>query len=519
MNSIRERRQCSRKATRHGMRLACTVIVTASVLIGTGTALAVERQAAAAASDGGADSKPGKQQKTASSFHPPVCTGELHHETALSVAEGKSRVIDLQQLKLPSPAWLRAVGDPEVVQLEPLVSSAPRNMFFVFGKQVGATNLMFQNKEGRCAVVEVSVGIDTAAVRASLQALLPDEKNVTVSAAADSLILGGMVSGPGAVDRIMTVARAFVRKQGAQDTGAGRDRVINMMTVGAPQQVMLEVKVAEISRTLLDSLGVGISAASSKGGWTMGLLSKFAGGGNGGLRLEKGNDLLQIEAEKKNGLVKILAEPTVMAISGQDGSFLAGGRIFIPVAQDANGKVTLEEKEFGVGLRFTPTVLDGGRINLKVAPEVSELSREGVGIASSGLGGNAVLPLITTRRAATTVQLFDGQSFAIGGLIKNNVTESIKAFPVLGEVPMLGALFRSSDFQSDKTELVFIVTPRLVKPLPAEYPLPTDYFSEPGRDEFFLHGRMEGALPIRPSAQVAARGADTGAPATGVELK
>lgn len=431
----------------------------------------------------------------------PVCKGEFPQASNLRVAEGKSTRIDLSTLKLPSPAWLRAVADPEIVQIEPLTSAAARSMFFVFGKKVGSTNLMFQDKDGRCAMVEVAVGVDTAAVRDSLRELMPAEKDIKVSAAADSLVISGTASDAAAVDRILTIANAFVRKggngAGAGAAGAaggnGTERIVNMMSVGAPQQVMLEVKVAEISKTLLDHLGVGLNATANKGSWTLGLLSKFGGAGNGGVRLDKGGDgFMQIDAERRNGLVKILAEPTVMAISGQDGSFLAGGRIFIPVAQDANGKVTLEEKEFGVGLRFTPTVLEGGRINLKVSPEVSELSREGVGISSSGTGGNAVLPLITTRRAATTVQLFDGQSFAIGGLIKSNMITSVKALPVLGELPVLGPLFRSSDFQTDKTELVFIVTPRLVKPLPPTFPLPTDHLVEPSREEFFLQGRMEG---------------------------
>jgi pilus assembly protein CpaC len=436
----------------------------------------------------------------------PVCTGEFPHAANLRVAEGKSARIDLAALKLPSPAWLRAVADPEIVQIEPLTSATPRAMFFAFGKKVGSTNLMFQDKSGRCAMIEIAVGVDTAAVLESLRELLPEEKDIKVSAAADSLVISGTASDSAAVDRILTIAGAFVRKGangagGAGGSGAGSgsggngyERIVNMMTVGAPQQVMLEVKVAEISKSLLDQMGVGLNATAGKGNWALGLLSKFNGTGNGGLNLARngGDGFLQLDAERKNGLVKILAEPTVMAISGQDGSFLAGGRIFIPVAQDTNGKVTLEEKDFGVGLRFTPTVLAGGRINLKVAPEVSELSREGVGISSSGSGGNAVLPLITTRRAATTVQLFDGQSFAIGGLIRNNVTTNVKALPVLGELPVLGPLFRSSDFQTDKTELVFIVTPRLVKPLPQTFPLPTDHFVEPSREEFFLQGKMEG---------------------------
>jgi pilus assembly protein CpaC len=166
--------------------------------------------------------------------------------------------------------------------------------------------------------------------------------------------------------------------------------------------------------------------------------------------------------------------------------------------------ITLEEKEFGVAVKFTPTVLENGRINLKVAPEVSDLNREGIGISATGVSTTALLPSFTTRRAATTVQLYDGQSFAIGGLIKNNVTTDVKALPVLGELPILGALFRSSDFQSDRTELVFIITPRLVQPLPADYRLPTDGYIEPSRAEFFLQGKLEGTPPAQPAPATAA---------------
>lgn len=438
----------------------------------------------------------------------PVCVGEMAPTANVTLPEGKSGLLDLQQLKLPTPSWLRTIGDPDVVQVEPLTSPTPRTMFFLFGKKVGSTNLMFQNREGRCAMVEVSVGVDTATVQAKLTQLMPNEKNIRISAAADSLVLSGMVADAMAVHQALAIAGAYVRKSGGAGAQAGGDkgadksgeRIVNMLSVSAPQQVMLEVRVAEISKTLLDKLGVNFSGALNRGNWTASLLSNFSSNSSGVLNITKNNsnEFLKIDADKKDGLVKILAEPTIMAISGQEGSFLAGGKIFIPVGQTTNGGVTtitLEEKEFGVGLRFTPTVLDGGRINLKVAPEVSELSREGIGITSSGTGGNAILPLITTRRASTTVQLYDGQSFAIGGLIKSNVTQNIKALPVLGEVPVLGALFRSSDFQTDRSELVFIVTPRLVKPLPADYALPTDRFVEPSRAEFFLGGKMEGTPP------------------------
>ncbi len=269
-----------------------------------------------------------------------------------------------------------------------------------------------------------------------------------------------------------------------------------MLSVGSAQQVMLEVKIAEVSKSLVDKLGVGISGSPTSGSWTWGVVSNFLSGTLGGnlSAVRATGSTVAVEAQKKDGLIKILAEPNIMAISGQEGSFLAGGKILIPVAQDATGtsnRITLEEKEFGVGIKFTPTVLAGGRINLQVAPEVSELSREGVGISATGASNRAILPLITTRRASTTVQLMDGQSFAIGGLIKNNTTANITAFPILGEIPIIGALFRSTDFQKDRTELVFVVTPRLVKPLAVAYRLPTDGMNDPSRKELFIDGQLE----------------------------
>jgi len=312
--------------------------------------------------------------------------------------------------------------------------------------------------------------------------------------------LSGTVSDAVAAEHALAIAEAYVRGGAASSAAGsanGSERIVNMLSLASPQQVMLEVKVAEVSRTLLEKLGVDVSLSRSRGSWSTRLASQFMVGAGGAIGIAKpgSNEFIGLDAEKGDGLIRILAEPNIMAVSGQEGSFLAGGRIFIPVAQSggANGTVTLEEKEFGVGLRFTPTVLGGGRINIRVAPEVSELSREGIGLSARGVGGNAILPLLTTRRATTTVQLQDGQSFAIGGLIRDNLSQNIKALPVLGEVPVLGALFRSSDFQSDRSELVFIVTPHLVQPLPAAVSLPTDGYRPPGRAEFFLGGKMEAA--------------------------
>ncbi|MCZ6800519.1 MAG: type II and III secretion system protein family protein, partial [Nitrospirae bacterium] len=189
---------------------------------------------------------------------------------------------------------------------------------------------------------------------------------------------------------------------------------------------------------------------------------------------------------KQNTLTKILAEPTLVTVSGQEATFLAGGEFPIPVSQ-AFGAISIKFKEFGVKLSFNTTVLSGGRISLKIAPEVSELTTSSVSLDAISIPG------LSTRRIETTVELMDGQSFAIAGLIRDNVTETMAKYPFLGDLPVLGALFRSSSFQKNETELIVIVTPRLVKPIDqAQYALPTDSYLEPNDFEFMLMGYMEG---------------------------
>jgi pilus assembly protein CpaC len=351
---------------------------------------------------------------------------------------------------------------------------------------------------------------------------------------------------------------------------AVQDQIINLMSIAAPQQVMLEVKVAEISKALLDHFGINFSRAYASGG-TMKFLTGLFGGNtlltgrlagmssstvglglanvlsagsassgisspSGSVTAENGKvtewpmgtgksaTTIGIDAQKQDGLLKILAEPTIMAISGQTGSFNAGGKIFIPVSQNTGGgtAITLEEKPFGVGLNFTPTVLGDGRINLKIGLEVSELSPQGVTITSTNTGGTQILPAFTQRLANTTVQLMDGQSFAIGGLIKNNVTTNLTAFPFLGELPIIGALFRSTSFQNDRSELVFVVTPRLVKPLPPDYALPTDGYVPPTRSDLILEGKLEGSKKndeAQSQSEVPAQKAPAVPPGGGFEVK
>ena len=432
----------------------------------------------------------------------PRCGGEAALPGKLLLEVGKSSM-----LRLPEAVLQRSVGNPAVVQAILIAADT----LYVVGVDVGTTNMIIQGKSGTCSVVNVIVSMDPAGLQATLASLMPEEKAIRVTAVADTLVLSGTVQDAGAVLRAVELAQAYVRHPiqplalpkaadgSAPPTPGGAPaagRVINMLDISAPQQVMLVVQIAEVSKSLLERLEVGATLRFASGSWATTLLSNFLSGtANGLLDMRKSNgQQLTTEAQKQDGLVRILAEPTVMAISGQEGSFLAGGKIFIPVGQE-DGKVTLDEREYGVGLRFTPTVLSGGRIHLKVAPEVSELSREGVGISAAGVSGRSILPVITTRRASTTVQLFDGQSYAIGGLIKNNQVSNISGVPWLSELPILGALFRSTDFQHDRTELLFVITAHLVKPLPPDTVLPTAQLTPPSRTNLMLNGKMEGPVP------------------------
>jgi pilus assembly protein CpaC len=465
----------------------------------------------------------------------PRCAGDSAKPGSMALQLGKSAM-----MRLPEPVIHRSVGNPGVVQAM-LVSP---DTLYLAGVDIGSTNMIIQGKSGACSVVEIVVSMDAGAFQATLAGLLPDEKDIKVTAAADALVISGTVADAATVARVTELAGAFVRRPvqplaavghtdpatamsaGVAPGGAGTAavRVINMLAVTAPQQVMLEVKVAEVSKTLLERLEAGSIIKMNSGSWAAALIANFiTGNAGGGFRASKSNGTqLALDAQRENGFVKILAEPNVMAISGQEGTFLAGGKIFIPVSQD-NNRITLEEREFGVGLRFTPTVLAGGRINLHVAPEVSELSREGVGFTAAGMPGNLILPLITTRRSSTTVQLFDGQSFAIGGLIKSGVTTGVKGTPLLSEVPVLGALFRSTDFQEERSELLFVITPHLVKPLPPNYSLPTDAVAAPSRAEILLGGKVEGspapAAPTALSANAPSSAGSTKPAASGFELK
>jgi pilus assembly protein CpaC len=427
---------------------------------------------------------------------------------SLNLTIGKSSL-----MRMPSAISRISVGNPTVADVT-LISSTE---LYLLGKTYGSTNLIVWRKGAGPTAIDVNVNIDVARMEAKIHELLPGEKGITVRPAADSVILTGVVSSAVKAKAAEDIANAFVRdvnKSLVLPIVAGEDKVasgtkmqvssaavagakvVNLLQIAEAQQVMLEVTVAEVSKTLMDKMGAKFSATQTNGSWVYGIGANLLSGGAGLLSaIKNGTNGLQIDLEKNDGLIKILAEPNLVAISGQEASFLAGGKIFIPVGRtnDAGGTtITLEEKEYGVGVKFTPTVLEGGRIHLKVAPEVSELSQTGSPFTTIN-GETSILPSFTTRRAQTSVQLMDGQSLAIAGLIKNNVKQAVDRVPGLGEVPVLGALFRSSEFQGERSELMFVITPRLIKPLDPNFILPTDSFTPPNRSEFYFGNQLEGS--------------------------
>ncbi|WP_175670043.1 type II and III secretion system protein family protein [Burkholderia ambifaria] len=442
----------------------------------------------------------------------PNCVGAVRDATSVSVPLGKSLLVPM-----PEPVRNRTIGNPAVAQAT-MVS--PQTLY-ILGLSVGTTNMIVQGRSGACRVIDVAVGADAGGLQSSLQQLMPGERDIHVSTAAGTIVLAGTVSNSQAAQQAVQIAHAYSDSAG-DGGGAGKGAgVLNMLAVTSPQQVMLEVKVAEVSKTLINQMGSAFNIQGGFGSWSGALVSNLlAGVASAGIFNKANNKPFSVAADAQNtdNLVKILAEPNLVTISGQEATFLAGGKIFIPIPQSSgNGtsSITLQEEEFGVALKFTPTVLANGRISLKVAPEVSELSQTGVTLSATNIGGTSILPLITTRRASTTVQMSDGESFAIGGLIKDNATGALKAIPGVGEVPVLGALFRSTSFQQDRTELIFLITPHLVRPLQtADVPLPTDSFSKPNEVDVYATGNMEGRKGVRKATMQPSNGAAPQTPAS-----
>lgn len=413
-----------------------------------------------------------------------LCAQPVLAWTQRSAAEGADRL----ELRRGKSAVVEAdasfativVADPEIAEAMPTSNRS----FFVRGKRPGGTTVLIYDEAGAIAeLIEVEVKLGLDELRGDLRRLLPGEI-IDVYAVHDGVYLDGKVTTAAAAEMALQLAERHVP-----------GGVANGLSVGQSQQVMLEVRFLEASRNAVREIGFGntINAndvvVGTEAGTVSGLLEKTlavftnVGGENIDVRLR---------ALEEKGVIRTLAEPNLVALSGDTASFLAGGEFPIPVASRDN-EVTVEFKKFGVSLDFTPTVLGDGLVNLRVRPEVSALDR-GNGIRAS----NIDIPGVSVRRADTTVELHDGQAFAIAGLLQNNYSNDVRQTPWVGNVPVLGALFSSKRYQRNETELVIIVTPRLVQPFshPEAVASPLDAVAEPTEAEFFLLGQTAGGLSI-----------------------
>lgn len=430
-------------------------------------------------------------------------------ESRRSVLQGREpqtvRMTVAQSTVLDMPTAIRraSVADPGIVDL--LVLSPEQ--LYLMAKTIGRTTLTLWGEKGTVSgVYEVDVTSDGNRLKEQLHRLFPLEQNVQVTASHAHLTLTGTVSSTAHLSQIVALAEAYAPK-----------KVVNLLQVEGVHQVMLEVRIAEIERALLRRLGINWASVSGSGkqfgvsvlkNLTTALPSgdanavvpaspanaPFAFGLGSAInalfRFQTGSTSWTafIDALKEDSLVKVLAEPTLVALSGQEASFLAGGEFPVPVPQ-AFGVTTIQYKKFGVQLTFQPMVLSQRKISMTVTPEVSDLDFAN-GLTFQGF----TVPTVTTRRASTTIEMDDGQSFAVAGLLRDVVRETISKFPVLGDIPILGALFRSSQFQKNETELIIVVTPRLAVPQTGtDQPLPTSRFIEPDDFDFYLMGRLQSA--------------------------
>ncbi|MBX7460159.1 type II and III secretion system protein family protein [Qipengyuania sp. YG19] len=437
---------------------------------------------------------------------PSAATAQVYGQGGANIHAGTVDIaVNKSQVLTADTAIDRAmIGNEEIADILPVSS----NSIYVLGKAVGTTSLTLYDRSNRViAVMDISVGPDVAGLREQMGQLMPGQP-VESRVSNGAIVLSGTVSDAGAASRAMQLARAY----------APEDKIVNLMTLGGSQQVMLEVRFAEVSRNIGKELGSSIFFGN--GTDVEGAIGNGAGNlPNGNPRLDtiqgsfgiiRGlfNDVFglsidaTLDALEEKGLSKTLAEPTLIALSGETASFLAGGEFPIPVVQsgggggqDGNNAVTVEFKPFGVSLGFTPTVLSDKVINLVVEPEVSSIDQA----ASINIGGLQI-PGLQTRRASTVLELRDGESFAIAGLLQRDFSTTVNQVPLLGSIPIIGSLFRSSSFQKGETELLIIVTPRLVAPIkPEQVRLPTDRIYDPSEaDVLLLDGEGYKPRPLEP---------------------
>lgn len=394
----------------------------------------------------------------------------------VEVAASKSQV-----LEVPGAYTDLMIADPKIADVIPLTAHS----VYVVGKSPGSTALTIYGPGKRLlAAVNVIVGPDIDGFKMRLHEIMPDEKDVSIRAANLSLVLSGTANSPADLSQITALAETYAP-----------GKVVNMLGVQGTQQVMLSVRFVEMERTALKNLSAQVNYAGTGGNpqFNTSMGSALANAfGNAALTFftSDGNLTLAVDGLETKGLVKTLAEPTLVTMSGDTASFLAGGEVPIPTPQVTgigSNLVTITYQQFGISLAFTPTILKDGMINLAIKPEVSNIDPS-YSVTENGL----VIPGFKVRRANTTVELRDGESFTIAGLMSDDYRNDISAFPWLGDIPILGALFKSTSYQKDQTELVIVVTPHLVTARRGPVALPTDHFTPPSDFELFLFGMMSG---------------------------
>jgi pilus assembly protein CpaC len=424
----------------------------------------------------------------------------------LDVPVNKSQI-----LRVDRPYTKALIGNPDIADIVPVTPTS----VYVLGKKAGTTSLTLYGGNRLIAVVDVVVGPDVLTLKRQLFDLLPGDR-IAARMSNDSVVLEGVVPNAVVADRAVQIAETYAP-----------GKVVNLLSLGSAQQVMLEVRFAEVKRSALTQIGVNWDVMSDAG-----KLSGISGGGASLLPDQNGVGVLRhgaivdsfgiisrafrafgenfnvtLDALERKGAVTTLAEPTLVALSGETASFLAGGEFPVPVVQNTGGgggnnaAFTVEWKPFGVSLAFTPTVLGDGVINMIVAPEVSSIDP-----SASIVINNLTIPGIQTRRAKTVLELRDGESFALAGLIRKDFQDTVRQVPLLGSLPIIGALFRSTGFQHEQTELVIIVTPRLVRPVPAgTLKVPTDRVGPPNEANLLLNGQTDTGVPpaARPFVQPA----------------
>ncbi|HKX91350.1 MAG TPA: type II and III secretion system protein family protein [Sphingomicrobium sp.] len=458
---------------------------------------------------------------------PVPSTYKPSRQVLLNVGEG-------QMINLPrnvASVWTSA---PEIADV---YVNGPRQIN-VFGKGFGEATVIATAADGSVVYgAKVSVNQNNSSINEALRQAIPDA-NMNVTLVGQMAVINGTVASPEDATQAESLVRSMLNT-GVKEGEPLKVIPVNRLKTAVPLQVTLKVRIAEVNRSLMKKIGVNLLASDPTSGFRFGLAQ---GGGiflpapgessdQAGqiIRSEVGStlsaagklfglDLISsLDLAQTDGLVTTLAEPNLTALSGETASFLAGGEFPIPISQ-GNNAISIEYKQFGVGLAFTPIVLADGRISMRVRPEVSELSDAG----SVKLNG-FVVPALTTRRAETTVELGSGQSFMIAGLLQNRNRNNVTKAPFLGDLPILGALFRSNGYQRDETELVIIVTPYLSRPVSHQMASPADGYRAPDDAQMTFQGQTYKGVsgtraPVAVPAPATTMPVGGGVPAPGFKL-